>query len=679
MKRTTRYTLITAMCLTIALSFTTFVGGPAAVAQGEDPAESSSSTLWTCSMHPQIQLPEAGLCPICNMDLIPLESDSGTDLGPRAIRISESAKALARIETTVVRRGFAEAEIRMVGRIAYDETRIAYITARVPGRIDRLYADYTGVTVVEGDHLVSLYSPELLAAQEEMVQAGKSIEALSRSKSKVLRRTAEATLVATREKLRLLGLTDEQLDDIAAHGITSDHLTIYAPIGGVVVEKNVRQGEYVNTGTRIYTIVDLSKLWVLFEAYESDLPWLRYGQRLKFTSTSFPSEVLTATISFIDPVVNRQTRTVGVRAVMDNPDGKLKPDMFVTGIVKSRMDNEGHVLDLNLAGKFIGPMHPEIVSDEPGNCSICGMPLASAESFGYAEQIENDPNAPLLIPATAVLLTGKRAVIYVEVADSDGLIYEGRTIELGPRAGDFYVVKSGLSEGERVVTNGAFKLDAELQIHAKPSMMSPEGSTRAPTHDHSMGTGNSEGHSAMGDMKMDATTEPAREPVSAQTAAERSMMAEFRIALSGVYEAYFQLRAALSTDDLPRAREAAQFLLRERAMSVVTKSSKAESVWNDLQPIIQGRANDIENAESLEDARSAFRILSEAFISLEARVGHAGNDSWYTVHCPMAFGNEGADWLHTKDEVLNPYYGASMLKCGSVTEELDANANGDAK
>lgn len=675
MKSITRYTLVAVALVAVALGFTALISGPSAMAHENHPTDEASSTLWTCSMHPQIQLPESGQCPICHMDLIPLESHSGNDPGPRALRISESAKALAKIETAVVRRGFAEAEIRMVGRIAYDETRIAYITARVPGRIDRLYADYTGVTVVEGDHLVSLYSPELLAAQEELVQAGISLEAMSRSKSKVLLRTADATLVATREKLRLLGLTEEQLTEIEAHGVTSDHLTIYAPIGGVVVEKNVRQGEYVSTGTRIYTIADLTKLWVLFEAYESDLPWLRYGQRLKFTSTSFPSEVMTATISFIDPVVNRQTRTVGVRAVVDNPGGKLKPDMFVTGIVNSRMDNEGHVLDLNLAGKFIGPMHPEIVSDEPGNCSICGMPLASAESFGYAEQIENDPNAPLLIPATAVLLTGKRAVIYVEVADSDGLTYEGRTIELGPRAGDSYVVRSGLIEGERVVTNGAFKLDAELQIHAKPSMMSPEGGAKAPVHDHSMGSEKSEDHSAMGDMKMDVKPVATREPAGADEAAETSLMAEFRSSLTPIYENYFGVRAALADDDLPLAKDAATRLY-EIATDVVTKSFEG---WDDLGATIHQQAMDISKAETLEDARSAFRVLSEAFISLEAQVGHAGNESWYTVHCPMAFGNEGADWLHTKEEVLNPYYGASMLKCGSVTEELDANANGDSK
>ena len=388
--------------------------------------------------------------------------------------MSRAAKHLARIETSPVRRAFAEREVRMVGKLDYDETEVGYIAAWVPGRLDRLYADFTGVRVAKGDRMVYMYSPELLAGQEELLQAGNAVRALSNTESNVLKSTAEATVAAAREKLRLLGLADEQVAEIESSGETSDHLTIYAPIGGVVVEKNAREGMYVDTGTRIYTIANISRLWLLLEAYESDLPWLRYGQRVTFTSPSFPGETFEALISFIDPVVDPKTRTVGVRAIVENPGFKLKPEMFVSGVVSSRIDGEGNVIDEDLAGKWIGPVHPEVVKNGPGKCDVCGMALVSAESLGYAGSTGTGEDAPLLIPSSAALITGRRAVVYVEIPNDEGPLFEGREVELGPRAGDLYVVKSGLSEGEMVVTNGAFKIDSELQIRAKPSMMSPQ-------------------------------------------------------------------------------------------------------------------------------------------------------------------------------------------------------------
>ncbi|MGD8413593.1 MAG: efflux RND transporter periplasmic adaptor subunit, partial [Candidatus Latescibacterota bacterium] len=312
------------------------------VSQGTD-VKDAAPEVWTCSMHPQIKLPKPGKCPICHMDLIPLKSGGEEDLGPRQLRMSETAKQLAKIQTTPAVRALASTEVRMVGSIQYDETRVAYITAWVPGRLDRLYADYTGVTVEKGDHLVYIYSPELLAAQEELIQALQALSALSKTNSDALLSTGRATLDAAREKLRLFGLTASQVEEIERSRKATDHLTIYSPIGGVVVHKNALEGMYVETGTRIYTIAELSKLWVMFEAYESDLPWLRYGQLVQFTSPSFPGERFEATISFIDPLVDPKTRTVRVRAVVDNSKGRLKPDMFVRGVVKSRIDRHGRI------------------------------------------------------------------------------------------------------------------------------------------------------------------------------------------------------------------------------------------------------------------------------------------------------------------------------------------------
>ncbi len=313
--------------------------------QKDSVEESSTPTIWTCSMHPQIKLPKPGKCPICLMDLIPLETGTSEGLDPSQIRISQSAKELAQIQSTPVTRGFAEVEIRLVGKIAIDERKLNYITAWVPGRLDRLYADYTGVNVNKGDHMVYMYSPELLAAQEELLQAIKAVDALGNTKSSILKGTAAQTVIASKEKLRLFGLTNEQIKDIETTGKTSDHLTINAPIGGIVVHKNAKEGMYVKTGTQIYTIADLTELWIYFEAYESDLPWLRYGQTVEFSSPSFPGETFEAVISFIDPVVDSKKRTIKIRANVENKKSLLKPDMFVSGIVKSKLNNNGKVID----------------------------------------------------------------------------------------------------------------------------------------------------------------------------------------------------------------------------------------------------------------------------------------------------------------------------------------------
>ena len=170
---------------------------------------------------------------------------------------------------------------------------------------------------------------------------------------------------------------------------------------------------------------------------------------------------------------------------MANPDGKLLPDMFVRAVVYARMTQTGEVLDVNLAGKWISPMHPEIIKDAPGLCDICQMKLVPAEELVGYMTATDDPNAaPLVIPASAPLITGKRAVVYVAIPGQKGR-YEGREVVLGSRAGDYYVVRSGLDEGERVVTRGAFKIDSALQIMAKPSMMNPQGGPKAESgHQH---------------------------------------------------------------------------------------------------------------------------------------------------------------------------------------------------
>ncbi|MFP4107340.1 MAG: efflux RND transporter periplasmic adaptor subunit, partial [Phycisphaerae bacterium] len=374
-------------------------------------SDTAQAAEYTCSMHPQIRRKEPGICPICQMDLVPVTEEAA--VGRRQFATSEQALALMDVEVTPVRRQFVTAPIRMVGKVDYDETRVETIAAYVPGRLDRLYVDYTGVSVKEGDHLVSIYSPELLSAQEELLQAKKAVEEIRNSNSQMVRQSVQSTLEAVREKLRLMGLNAEQIRKIEQTGTTSDHLTVYSPRSGIVIHKNAREGMYVKTGEKIYTLADLSQMWVRLDAYESDLAWLRYGQDVAFTTVSYPGEEFHGTISFIDPVLDAVTRTVKVRVNVPNPEGKLKPGMFVRAVVNSRVAKGGKVIDPNLAGKHICPMHPDVVKDDRGDCDICGMPLVTAESLGYVPAKQTEASKPLVIPVSAALVTGKRAVVYV--------------------------------------------------------------------------------------------------------------------------------------------------------------------------------------------------------------------------------------------------------------------------
>ena len=435
-------------------------------------AEDASIRFWTCAMHPQIQKTGPGPCPICGMDLISVAHEDGyEELEAREVKLSSTAERLANIQVAPVARKLAEIEVQLVGKVDYDETRLSTIAAWVPGRLDRLYVDYTGIPVKEGDHLISLYSPELLTAQEELIQALKTATHLQKSALSTIKDRANTTVESSREKLRLWGLTAEQIQAIEQNETTSDHLTIHAPISGIVIHKDALEGMYVKTGTRIYTIADLSKVWVKLNAYESDLAWLRYGQEVTFETETYPGDVFHGKIAFIDPVLDSKTRTVKVRVNVPNAEGKLKPEMFVRATVRSHVASADKVMEPALSGKWIGPMHPEIIKDESGTCELCGMPLVPAESLGYVSA--SSVEAPLVIPASAPLITGKRAVVYVKVPEKKG-VYEGREIVLGPRAGDSYIVREGLDEGELVVLKGNFKIDSAVQIQAKPSMMNPE-------------------------------------------------------------------------------------------------------------------------------------------------------------------------------------------------------------
>lgn len=573
-------------------------------APAADPASPAQPEVWTCSMHPQIQQPKPGDCPICGMDLIPLLAEENSDLGPRTLSMSESSRALAEIQTTEIRSGYPTRELRLVGQLNYAETQEKSLTARFPARIEKLFVNYTGVPVQRGEHLAEVYSPELLTAQRELLSA--------------YQRDPNGSLTAAaREKLRQWDLLPEQIESILQANQAQDRFELRSPINGVVVMKNVKEGDYVKTGEPLFKIVDLSELWLSLNAYESDLFWLRYGQIVEFTVEAYPGETFSGQVVFIAPELDRKTRTIPIRVNVPNPQGQLKPGMFARAKVQSRIAENGQVYAPDLAGKWISPMHPQIVKDQPGSCDICGMDLVPAESLGYVSNAS--AAAPLLVPASAVLRTGKRAVVYVQVPDTERPTYEGREIVLGPRAGEVFLVESGLSAGERVVTNGAFKIDSALQIQAKPSMMSADTTEDQPA---------------------DESTQSLEIPLPQ---------------LQDLLPQYFALQSALAADDLPAAQAAL------KAMMAVSGHHGALA---DLIHTMLAAAD----LEAIR--RPHFETLSNAFIAAAQAHADALDTPVYRMNCSMVYPDRGADWLQNNDQLLNPYYGSAMLRCGTVEERV---------
>ncbi len=602
LKPNSKITIVMFVIAAFALGYLLNGGGSGMGPQGQQHAaeEEVKIDFWTCSMHPQIRQPKAGQCPLCGMDLIPVLSGDMDDEGsPRELTMSKKAIKLAEIEVAPVERKVVTTEVRMVGKVDYDETRLAYITAWVPGRIDRLYVDYTGVSVKKGDPMVYLYSPELLTAQQELIQSLKTVRKLERSGLASIRETAGQTVDAVREKLRLWGLTKKQIGDIEKQGKSLDHMTIYAPISGVVIHKDGIEGMYVKTGTRIYSIADLSQVWVKLDAYESDLSWILNGQEVEFVTEAYPGEIFKGKVVFIDPFLDTKTRTVKVRVNVPNSEGKLKPEMFVRAVV-----------------------YPVVADAGEGE-------------------------SPLVIPASAPLITGKRAVVYIEVPGKKGR-YQGREIVLGPRTGDYYIVREGLSEGELVVVNGNFKIDSAIQILAKPSMMYPEESAQ---------TAKDQGKSPQ------KVEEENLEPFKVSDA--------FKTQLKSVFSAYFTIHQSLSQDDFKSAQEGAKKLAEEiDAVDMKLLEGTPHMAWMEEQKALKKSIREIAGAKDIEDARSAFIPISESLYTVAKRFGTSGKQPVLRFHCSMAAAGKGAYWLQNKPGTENPYYGSAMFKCGDQVETI---------
>lgn len=383
---------------------------PASHSHGENhtahvPAMGES--IWTCSMHPQIRQNEAGDCPICGMDLIPLEENTSSD--PTVLEMTPEAVKLAQIETSVIgEKMSSEKKLILSGKIRADERRVASQVAHIPGRIEKLYVTFEGESVRKGQKIANVYSPELITAQQELIQALK------------LKESNPGLFTASRQKLSHWKLTDTQIERIIQDGTIQETFDIYADASGIVNTRSVAIGDYVKQGEVLFGLINLNRVWVLFDAYEEDLAKINIGDPILFSAPAIPGQTFQTRISFIDPVIDPASRVASVRGEVTNIGRVLKPEMFIRG-------------ELN------------------------GSPSKTSTH--------------LLVPNSAVLWTGQRSVVYIKVPNMSIPSFRYQEVELGERMGNHYLVQAGLQAGDEVVTYGSFSIDAAAQLNNQQSMM----------------------------------------------------------------------------------------------------------------------------------------------------------------------------------------------------------------
>ncbi|QDT86417.1 efflux RND transporter periplasmic adaptor subunit [Gimesia chilikensis] len=426
---------------------------------------------------------EPGRCPVCAMELVPATSD-GSKSDSNAVRIDPAARRIANIQTASVESMPLSHTIQAVGELSYDEGNLKTLSAYVDGRIERLYADFTGVEVKQGDRLAYLYSPLLYSSQVELLLAKKALE---NSRSATLKRviqTNENLYQSSKQRLVELGMTLPQIEEIEKTGKANSRMHLCAPISGTVIKKPAVEGQYVKEGQVIYQLADLSQLWLMLELFPEDAATIRYGQKVEATVQSQPDQTFTGRVAFIDPHVDPQTRTVGVRIVMPNPEGALRVGDYARATISVPAGSKGKsggVYDPELADCWICPRHPHVIAKEPGKCSVTGQALVPTSQYGYVSQSIAESEA-LTVPRDAVLMAGQHSVLYVETEPGR---FEIRNVVLGPTCGDQIVILKGVKQGEQVATRGNFLIDSQMQLAGNPSLIDPTRAVPLPDQEKS--------------------------------------------------------------------------------------------------------------------------------------------------------------------------------------------------
>lgn len=376
--------------------------------------DEEGNIIYSCSMHPNVRENEPGNCPICGMELIPVSNNNVQAGNANELVLTNAALKLADIQTTKVISEVAVQTRRLPGKVEIDERRMSTLPSHVPGRIEELFVNFTGEYIKKGQKVASIYSPVLQSAQKELIEVSKFKE------------QNPSLYKAAKNKLRNWEISETQIAEIERSETVMNEIDIHSKVEGFVIERMINVGEHVSLGSAMFRVADLSKVWVVFEAFESDIANIEVGDQITFSVDALSQNKITAPITYIDPVLNNQTRTIGLRAEVDNKNGLLKSGMLVDGLISSPVKNK-----------------------EP----------------------------QLLIPKSAILWTGDYSVVYVKNQTLEAPTFEFRQVELGQRIGDLYIVESGLEEGEEVVTNGTFKIDSASQLAGKASMMNqnPDG------------------------------------------------------------------------------------------------------------------------------------------------------------------------------------------------------------
>lgn len=605
-------------------------GGSSQAENGE-----AAEVIHMCPMHPHIRQPGPGHCSICGMKLVPAAAAS-TDLDELAVRIAPAQRRLANIQTDKVRSEPLSATIQTVGAIAIDESRMVTIPSFIDGRIERLFADYTGVDVAKDDHLAVVYSPELYRAQVAYVEFRKSLEKMSTGTLASVRQVQEKLVASSRQRLVELGMTEEQILALEQSNEAQTRLTVYADSGGTVIEKLAVEGKYVKAGEPIYRIADLSTVWLMLELYPEDAARIRFGQRVDAEMQSLPGKSFNGRVAFIDPTVDPRKRTVGVRVEFLNDDRLLRPGDYAQATIYLLVGEQGEVYDADLAGRWISPMHPQIISDEPGPCPICGMDLVPTSRYGYAEKPVVQPSS-LFVPRSALLMAGANSVVYVETESGR---FEIRPVTLGPILRDRVVILSGLAEGESVATAGNFLIDSQMQLSGKPSLIDPSRAI--------------------------AKQQERKVPLTFDHSPVMPIKGEAGVKLESLFAAYFEIQVALAADKTPPMNPA--MTLHQTAGELANSSSLSDDARVQLKAI----ATNAEHLHHLDlaEARKSFKPVSHAIVTLAAKIrGENSKQAFTHFFCPMVKGG-GGDWLQPGGDLLNPYYGSEMLHCGSKVHEF---------
>lgn len=407
-----------------AALLTLFSALPLGHLHAAEPAAAPAAALYRCPMHPAVTSEKPGKCTICGMALVASSAPTASS-STSIFNLSPSSITAIGVETAVVSRQPLTRTLRVIGRIEDDDTRHRILSARVPGRVEKLHLNYVGAPVAAGEPLATLYSPEVATAQRvyvERLRAG--TDAFPASER-----------AAARERLLELGLSPDDLAALEKNLTPATTVVIRAPSAGTVVAKSVYEGQYVQPADRLFEVADFSRMWFVFEAFAQDIPWLQVGQTVEFTTRAVPGETIAAPIEFIDPNFDELRQTARVRAALPNP-----------------------------------------------HYSVGGQPHTLPHRVLAEGRVVVSSPAVLAAPRAAVLDRGTGPLAYVDRGEHH---YEARVLTLGRRGDALVEVLSGLSEGDRVVTHAALLLDAQAQLtaeaptHAHAAPASAPGSTAA--------------------------------------------------------------------------------------------------------------------------------------------------------------------------------------------------------